>query len=148
MRGRSYFHFGLQSDEEDDAASDDDDEKYDEMSASPQPLESHNNYAGGVQAQVIEGPGIYYMGIIDALQGYSWKKRLETLFKTYFKNADGDGISCVEPTKYRKRFMNYMEHIMINDNDYFHELEVKKKQLERQDVYVYPGKDMIDLNMK
>ena len=111
-------------------------------------MESHNNYAGGVQAQVIEGPGIYYMGIIDALQGYTWKKRLETMFKAYIKGSDADGISCVEPTKYRKRFMNYMENIMISDNDYLHELEVKKKALERQDVYVYPGKDIIDCNMR
>merc|ERR1712087_457010 len=62
-----------------------------------------NNYAGGMRARIIEGPGLYYMGIIDTLQVYNWKKRLETLFKTYVLRSDGDGISCVDPLKYQER---------------------------------------------
>ena len=31
-------------------------------------------FGGGVQAQIIEGPGVYYMGIIDILQKYTLKK--------------------------------------------------------------------------
>ena len=102
----------------------------------------------GVQAHVIEGPGIYYMGIIDALQKYTWKKKFETLFKTYVQRLDGDGISCVDPTKYRERFMNYMENIIINETEYFQELDILKNQsLEKQTMYVYPPKNVVDKNM-
>ena len=142
------------TDDEDDER---DDEKYDSSKGRNEPRirlghfaqsdESHNTYAGGVQAQVIEGPGIYYMGIIDALQKYTWKKKLETKFKKYIQRADGDGISCVDPKKYRERFMNYMRSIIINDISYFHELNIANKSLEKQKMYVYPPKDVVDSNM-
>merc|ERR1712217_372809 len=40
--------------------------------------EKINDYAGGMRAQVIEGPGLYYMGIIDTLQTYNLKKIIVT----------------------------------------------------------------------
>lgn len=109
---------------------------------------SHNTYAGGVRAQVIEGPGIYYMGIIDALQKYTFRKKLETFARKYIQRKDGDGISCVDPQKYRNRFMNYMTNIMINEDDYLAELDIEKDQMEPQRLKVYPPQRMVDSNFE
>jgi len=64
-----------------------------------------------VQARVIEGPGIYYLGIIDVLQEWDTSKKLERLAKVYLRCKSGDGISCVEPVYYRKRFLRKMWRI-------------------------------------
>lgn len=60
---------------------------------------------GGMHAAVVEGPGTYYMGIIDVLQQWNWEKKLERFFKIYFKWMDGDGLSAAPPQKYVDRFM-------------------------------------------
>merc|ERR1719361_1736209 len=80
------------------------------------------DYAGGMRAQVIEGPGLYYMGIIDTLQIYNFKKKAESFLKTYVKRDDPNGISCVPPHQYQKRFMNYMKNIVVVDDEYYREL--------------------------
>jgi hypothetical protein len=59
---------------------------------------------GGIRADVVEGPGSYYIGIIDVLQRWNWKKRLERWFKVYFKLLDREGISAVSPSYYANRF--------------------------------------------
>merc|ERR1712154_669397 len=51
-------------------------------------------------------------------------------------------------TKYRERFMNYMENIIVHDNAYFGELELKNKRLEKQTMYVWPPKHMVDATMQ
>merc|ERR1719461_1455012 len=66
-----------------------------------------------VRARVIEGPGIYYLGIIDVLQEWDWQKRMERWAKTNLRMKEKDGISCVEPIYYRKRFMSRMRRIGI-----------------------------------
>lgn len=40
---------------------------------------------GGMHATVVEGPGTYYMGIIDVLQHWNWEKKLERFLKIYLK---------------------------------------------------------------
>jgi 1-phosphatidylinositol-4-phosphate 5-kinase len=60
---------------------------------------------GGMHAAVVEGPGTYYMGIIDVLQQWNWEKKLERFFKIYFKWEDGDGLSAIPPSIYGDRFM-------------------------------------------
>ena len=66
-----------------------------------------------VRARVIEGPGIYYLGIIDVLQEWDLSKKLERWAKVHLRMKDRDGISCVEPVYYRKRFMRKMWRIGI-----------------------------------
>jgi len=61
-------------------------------------------YKGGVRATVVEGPGIYYLGIIDVLQKWTLKKRLENWFKSRVLCQDTSGISAVSPGYYAKRF--------------------------------------------
>lgn len=58
---------------------------------------------GGIRAEMVEGPGTYYMGIIDVLQRWTWIKRLERFFKVYVKLLDGEGLSAVSPTPYCQR---------------------------------------------
>lgn len=54
---------------------------------------------------VVEGPGCYYFGIIDILQEWNWKKKLERFYKMYIRGKDGDGLSCMEPIGYADRFL-------------------------------------------
>ena len=65
------------------------------------------------RARIIEGPGYYSLGIIDILQEWDWSKKIERWFKVYFRCQDPYGISCIEPTLYRKRFLAKMLQIGI-----------------------------------
>lgn len=67
-------------------------------------LNSYNS-DGGLRAVVVEGPGCYYFGIIDILQEWNWKKKLERFYKMYIRGKDGDGLSCMEPIGYADRFL-------------------------------------------
>lgn len=59
---------------------------------------------GGMRARLVEGPGTYYIGIIDVLQEWNWNKKIERFLKMYVKRYDGDGISAIEPASYSERF--------------------------------------------
>lgn len=61
-------------------------------------------YRGGLRAAIVEGPGIYYCGIIDILQRYTWSKWLERQFKVYFLWQNGKGLSAMNPDSYAARF--------------------------------------------
>eukprot|EP00924_Labyrinthula_sp_SR-Ha-C_P003434 augustus_masked-scaffold_15-processed-gene-9.53-mRNA-1 protein AED:0.17 eAED:0.19 QI:0/-1/0/1/-1/1/1/0/521 len=54
----------------------------------------------------------YYMGIIDILQEYTWKKRIENTFKSLRKPKEKNNISAVNSKKYAKRFNNFMSSII------------------------------------
>lgn len=62
---------------------------------------------------MIEGPGFYCFGIIDVLQDYNWAKKLEHFAKVYLLCKDKYGISCVNPSLYRNRFLAKMADIGI-----------------------------------
>jgi len=61
-------------------------------------------FRGGLQARIVEGPGIYYMGLIDILQRYTWQKQMEQFVKTRLLCRSSRGISAVPPEAYSKRF--------------------------------------------
>ena len=63
-----------------------------------------SEYKGGIRATVVEGPGIYYLGIIDVLQRWTLAKRLENWFKSHVLCQDTSGLSAVDPVAYAKRF--------------------------------------------
>jgi 1-phosphatidylinositol-4-phosphate 5-kinase len=71
----------------------------------------HTAYHGGIPAHIIEGPGIYFMGIIDILQKWTWSKKVERCFKLTLRCQESSGISAVSPTPYRQRFMRKMDEI-------------------------------------
>lgn len=59
---------------------------------------------GGMRARLVEGPGTYYIGIIDVLQEWNFKKKMERFLKINIKQYDGDGLSAIEPVLYSERF--------------------------------------------
>jgi len=71
---------------------------------------------GGVQASIIEGPGIYFFGIIDILQEYNTSKKLEHFAKIYLR-CKGSGISAIPPLPYAQRFVRFMADITRSDDD-------------------------------
>lgn len=72
-----------------------------------------NRSTKAMKARIIEGPGIYYLGIIDVLQEWNTQKQLEHYFKVFFRCKSKNGISCVEPVFYRKRFLRKIYRIGI-----------------------------------
>ncbi|KAJ5074579.1 phosphatidylinositol 5-phosphate 4-kinase isoform a [Anaeramoeba ignava] len=57
---------------------------------------------------------IYYLGIIDILQPYNLKKKLEHRLKSW--KYDKYTISSVSPRKYAQRFMDFVEKRVVNPN--------------------------------
>lgn len=49
---------------------------------------------------------IYYIGIIDILQNYNFKKKVEHSFKSITQNKEG--LSAVGAGQYAKRFYNFI----------------------------------------
>jgi 1-phosphatidylinositol-4-phosphate 5-kinase len=76
-------------------------------------LEHINPFPDGVRADVIVGPGIYFMGIIDILQAWTWQKWFERAAKILFKFhcEDADDISAVEPEFYSARFIHMVNNM-------------------------------------
>jgi hypothetical protein len=50
---------------------------------------------------------MYYLGVIDFLQPWTVKKRLERDFKG-LAGYDKSGISCVAPSDYAARFLKFI----------------------------------------
>ena len=59
---------------------------------------------------------IYIIGIIDYLQMYNFRKRLETFWKGVFYGKEKNMISCVEPNYYGERFQDFMtKYVFISE---------------------------------
>jgi 1-phosphatidylinositol-4-phosphate 5-kinase len=56
---------------------------------------------------------ILFFGIIDILQDYSVKKRLEHSYKSL--QTDPNSISAVEPKLYSRRFQEFIGRIFVED---------------------------------
>jgi len=76
-------------------------------------------FANGVKARVTEGPGVYYVGILDILTKWNWGKRRERLSKMIFLRQDPPGISAIEPIQYEARFHEAMDNLIVDDETYF-----------------------------
>lgn len=61
---------------------------------------------GGIRATIVQGPGKYYIGIIDILQKWNFSKKTERFFKTTFLGADHNGLSSCSSDMYQKRFQD------------------------------------------
>ena len=53
----------------------------------------------------------YYFGIVDILQQYNVRKKLEHFWKTSITRLDPHGISAVEPNEYRQRFLRFISTV-------------------------------------
>lgn len=77
-----------------------------EATVEPVELENDNIPPGGIPARNDKGQRLLlYIGIIDILQHYRLKKKLEHGIKSLL--ADGDTISVVNPTFYAERFESF-----------------------------------------
>jgi len=66
---------------------------------------------GALKAKSLSGPGVYYIGIVDFLQDWSFRKKLERNFKIYVTRKDPDGLSVMHPTPYMHRFQEKMAQV-------------------------------------
>ncbi|ETO31622.1 phosphatidylinositol-4-phosphate 5-kinase [Reticulomyxa filosa] len=115
-----------------------------------------NDFHGGVRAQVsslqyfviscfvVEGPGIYYIGIIDILQSWTIRKKLEHYFKRWVLRKPAAGISCVDPRFYQRRFMTYMRRIMITDETFLKINSINTDMFRQSSVLQYPPPEVVD----
>lgn len=62
----------------------------------------------------VVGPGLYYIGVIDILQGWNLKKKMELFAKIIFLGHcfDYKELSVAEPKYYRERFMNMVRNVI------------------------------------
>ena len=67
---------------------------------------------GAVVAALVEAPSLYYIGIVDVLQGWTFEKKIENLYKR-IRGKDGKGISSVEPILYCTRFQERVVDCLI-----------------------------------
>eukprot|EP00617_Octactis_speculum_P009308 CAMPEP_0185790300 /NCGR_PEP_ID=MMETSP1174-20130828/155496_1 /TAXON_ID=35687 /ORGANISM="Dictyocha speculum, Strain CCMP1381" /LENGTH=220 /DNA_ID=CAMNT_0028484915 /DNA_START=181 /DNA_END=843 /DNA_ORIENTATION=+ len=63
-------------------------------------------------AEYIEGPTVFYLGVVDILQEWNLSKRLERAAKILFESAEPDGLSAVEPDFYCQRFQSKVQDIL------------------------------------
>lgn len=70
------------------------------------------------KAKSVSGAAIYYMGIVDFLQEWNFRKRVERAFKIYVQRNDPQGVSVMRPSPYRDRFQRKMEQIFDLDDPF------------------------------
>lgn len=58
----------------------------------------------GYSARAVIAPFEYHLGVVDILQTWSLKKRLENFYRVYIQLKAEDGISCIAPVPYKIRF--------------------------------------------
>jgi len=66
----------------------------------------------------VNGKEIYFIGIIDILQGYNFHKRLERAFKIYGLRKAKDGLSVQPVDIYCKRFIRAIANIIDDSSDH------------------------------
>ena len=70
------------------------------------------------QITSVNVPSECLFGIVDFLQEWNIEKRIEQIYKVYFKRHDKDGLSCVEPVYYKDRFLSKCAEVFdVVEND-------------------------------
>jgi hypothetical protein len=72
---------------------------------------------GGIMARTYDGQKlneVYYIGIIDILQQYTWKKEFETILKSI--SHEKSEISSMEVDQYKDRFLRFVVESVIQTN--------------------------------
>ncbi|KAG1707177.1 hypothetical protein DVH05_026373 [Phytophthora capsici] len=70
---------------------------------------------GGMSVDEVHGPGLYYLGLIDILQQWNFRKRVEHFVRVYLLMQDSHGISVVNPRQYAERFQQRVIRELIFD---------------------------------
>jgi hypothetical protein len=66
-------------------------------------------------AKAVIAPKEYYFGMIDILQTWSWKKKLERFLKIYLFGQPGEGISCIDPLSFKDRYQRKITRIIEHE---------------------------------
>ena len=66
---------------------------------------------GGLAAAMVVGAETYYVGVIDILQRWTWRKWLELQWKSLVLRSDRAGLSVMEPEQYSERWVQMVESI-------------------------------------
>ena len=72
----------------------------------------YEEYYGGIQSE--DNDKVYFFGIIDIFTNYGATKKMEYIVKSV---SQGTGISCKPPNEYSRRFIKFVEKILMEDND-------------------------------
>uniref|UniRef100_M4B9H5 PIPK domain-containing protein n=1 Tax=Hyaloperonospora arabidopsidis (strain Emoy2) TaxID=559515 RepID=M4B9H5_HYAAE len=70
---------------------------------------------GGMSVDEVHGPGLYYLGLIDMLQQWNFRKRVERFVRVYILLQDRLGISVANPRQYADRFQQRVIKELIYD---------------------------------
>jgi hypothetical protein len=73
---------------------------------------SYTEIFPGFKARAVVAPSRYYLGVVDILQAWTTGKRIESTFKTRMLCQDANGISCIPPAAYAKRFQRKAAQII------------------------------------
>ncbi|ETV68003.1 hypothetical protein, variant [Aphanomyces astaci] len=87
------------------------------------PLYATSFHHGGMGVEQVYGPGVYFVGLIDILQQWNVRKRLEHFVRVYLCGQDRLGISVVAPHEYADRFQKRVVRDLIHD---LHEVPPKR----------------------
>eukprot|EP01059_Diplonema_ambulator_P009273 TRINITY_DN19110_c0_g1_i1.p1 TRINITY_DN19110_c0_g1~~TRINITY_DN19110_c0_g1_i1.p1 ORF type:complete len:807 (+),score=133.55 TRINITY_DN19110_c0_g1_i1:166-2586(+) len=80
------------------------------------PLHRRNEgglYSAFTSEQTHNGDNMYFMGIIDILQTWTFQKRAERFLKSLFLKKDPAGMSAIEPYRYAKRFIERCDDLFM-----------------------------------
>lgn len=69
----------------------------------------------GMSVDEVHGPGLYYLGLIDMLQQWNLRKRVEHFIRVYVLMQDRHGVSVVNPRQYADRFQQRVVKELIYD---------------------------------
>uniref|UniRef100_H3GUS6 PIPK domain-containing protein n=1 Tax=Phytophthora ramorum TaxID=164328 RepID=H3GUS6_PHYRM len=69
----------------------------------------------GMSVDEVHGPGLYYLGLIDILQQWNFRKRVEHFVRVYLLMQDRHGVSVVNPRQYADRFQQRVITELIYD---------------------------------
>ncbi|RLN71659.1 hypothetical protein BBJ28_00020609 [Nothophytophthora sp. Chile5] len=98
----------------------------------------HRPTNGGMSVDEVHGPGVYYLGLIDMLQQWNFRKRVEHFVRVYVLMQDRHGISVVSPRQYAERFQQRVITELIYDGaasptrDHVEDISLTQLQLQDQ----------------
>ncbi|KAE8909704.1 hypothetical protein PF005_g14409 [Phytophthora fragariae] len=93
---------------------------------------------GGMSVDEVHGPGLYYLGLIDILQQWNFRKRVEHFVRVYLLFQDRHGISVVNPRQYAERFQQRVIKELIYDaaamptRDHVEDISLTQLRLQNQ----------------
>ncbi|KAK3271622.1 hypothetical protein CYMTET_20046 [Cymbomonas tetramitiformis] len=103
-------------------------------SSGPMPSKEHadsltdDTHCQGFYTSSVVGPGHFYIGVIDILQEWTIKKRLERFVKTVIFNRDPDGLSAIEPVRYQDRFQRKIADLVTTETAHLHHVAIVHEQ--------------------